>query len=111
MTWRVGLRVLLIVLGMAFLILGIFWWLPLTQDWGTSARGVLAPFLFATVSFILAGATFARGAKKSRSDEIMERARELHNPQRRRRGVFVACVVLTLVALIVAAVVAILVLS
>jgi hypothetical protein len=73
-----------------------------------NARGDFAPFLFAAVSLVLSGGTFARDAKKSRSDEIMERARKLHHLHRSAPGLLVALTVLVLVALIVVSVIAIL---
>ncbi len=109
-SWRVGVRILLVVLAAAFVVIGIVWWLPLAQASGSrNTRGEFAPFLFAAIALFLIGATFAPPAKKSRSDEIMERARALRRPRRSRRGALVASVVLVLAALIIAVVIELLI--
>ncbi|WP_285116872.1 hypothetical protein [Leifsonia sp. fls2-241-R2A-40a] len=79
MSWRIGIRILLWETAIAILILAVFWWMPMTvSSDGKYSRGALAPFLFAALFFLLGAATFVPPTKKSRSDAIMERARELH---------------------------------
>lgn len=99
---------MLCVLAAALVVLGISWWLPFVHtSESTNARGALAPFLFAFVCLLLASATFAPAPKKSRSDQIMERARNRRRAPRTWRNVVVPAIVLVVTTLIVVAVLAI----
>lgn len=83
MTWGPVLRLISLVVGIAFLVLGIWLQIELsTREYRTYSRGRGAPFAYALAFVSLAFARFPK-APPSRSDRIMARARRQHGLDRR----------------------------
>lgn len=74
---RVLLRVLLVALTLAFVRVGI-WFLSMaaTGEASWAQRGLLAPFLFATLAVLAIGATFGRPPTLTRSERFMAQVRQ-----------------------------------
>ena len=82
---RVFLRIVLVTLTFAFLRIGI-WSLSMaaTGEASWAQRGLLAPFLFATISLLMIGATFGRPPTLTRSEKFMAQIEQRSRPKKSR---------------------------